>query len=149
MKTYLITVGKLKNKQLEILEESYLKRIKNPKLQIHEVKAKAENKELEGEVVIKKIESLSSNPFIIVLSEFGKELDSPKFSKWYYENLAKFQTLIFVICGAEGPSKTLLNKANQTLSLSQMTLPHKLARLMLVEQIYRAETIQTGHPYHN
>ena len=46
MKTYLITVGKLKNKQLEILEESYLKRIKNPKLQIHEVKAKAENKEL-------------------------------------------------------------------------------------------------------
>jgi len=57
--------------------------------------------------------------------------------------------LIFVICGAEGPSQSLLDASNAKLSLSKLTYPHKLARLIFVEQFYRAMTINDGHPYHN
>jgi 23S rRNA (pseudouridine1915-N3)-methyltransferase len=146
---HLIVVGKLKNKNLAAIEDDYLKRITNPKLLIHEVKARALDKESEAQAVLKKIESLSSNPFIITLTEFGAEFDSPKFSKWIDEKSLIHSSLFFVICGAEGPGESLLNKTNQKLSLSKLTYPHKLARLLFVEQFYRSQTIRDGHPYHN
>ena len=145
---YLLTVGKLKDKNLEAIEYSYIKRINNPKLKIVEVKSSAENKEAEAKEILKKIYSLSSNPFVITLTEFGKELDSYKFSKWFFNTLEN-KDIFFVICGAEGPDKILLDKTDYKLSLSQMTMPHKLARIIFIEQIYRAITIEQNHPYHN
>jgi 23S rRNA (pseudouridine1915-N3)-methyltransferase len=149
MQSHLIVVGKLKDKNLEAIESNYLKRINNPKLLIHEVKARAENKNLETDVILKKANSLTSNPYIVTLTEFGKEYESPDFSKWYYQNIENQKEIIFVICGAEGPGEELLNQTKQKLSLSKMTLPHKLARVFFVEQLYRAQTIFEGHPYHN
>ncbi len=149
MNTHLIVVGKLKDKNLEAIENDYLKRIKNPKLIIHEVKAKAENKDLEAEIILKKALSLSKNPYIITLTEFGKEYESPQFSNWVYQNIEDQKELIFVICGAEGPGQELLIKTHLKLSLGKMTLPHKLARILFIEQMYRAQTIFEGHPYHN
>ncbi|MFT6632436.1 MAG: 23S rRNA (pseudouridine1915-N3)-methyltransferase [Bacteriovoracaceae bacterium] len=149
MQSHLIVVGKLKDKNLEAIESNYLKRINNPKLLIHEVKARAENKNLEADVILKKANSLTSNPYIVTLTEFGKEYESPDFSKWYYQNIENQKEIIFVICGAEGPGEELLNQTKQKLSLSKMTLPHKLARVFFVEQLYRAQTIFEGHPYHN
>ena len=78
---HLITVGKLKDKHLEAIEYDYLKRINQPKLSIHEVKASAENRDSEAQIVLKKIESLNKNAFVILMTEFGKEFESPKFSK--------------------------------------------------------------------
>ncbi len=150
MNAHLITVGKLKDKNLEAIENDYLKRIKNPKLNIHEVKAKAENKDLEAQVVLKKIADLAkNNPFICVLTEFGDEFESPKFSQWIYQKIESQQDVFFVIAGAEGPGEELLAKAQARLSLSKLTFPHKLARILFVEQFYRAMTIRDGHPYHN
>ncbi len=146
---HLIIVGKLKDKHLEAIENDYLKRIKNPRLEIHEVKAKAENKDLEAQVVLKKIASLSTKPYIITLSEFGSEFHSPKFSKWIYEFIESGKEIFFVICGAQGPGHELLSQTNEKLSLSKMTMPHRIARIVFVEQFYRAMTINTGHPYHN
>jgi len=77
---HLIVVGKLKDKHLEALEDDYLKRIKNPKLIIHEVKAAAEDKEAEAKNVLKKVESICENSFLIILTEFGDEFHSPQFS---------------------------------------------------------------------
>jgi 23S rRNA (pseudouridine1915-N3)-methyltransferase len=53
-----------------------------------------------------------------------------------------------VINGAAGPGSELVKKAHVQISLSELTFPHKLARLILIEQLYRAETIQAKHPYH-
>lgn len=148
---HLITVGKLKDKNLEAIEQDYLKRLKNPKLQIHEVKAKAENKDLEAQVLLKKIDDISKNEgrFIVALTEFGDEFYSPKFSTWLTNKIETYQHIIFLIAGAEGYGEAVLKKVNCKFSLSKLTFPHKLARIIFVEQFYRAMTIRDGHPYHN
>ena len=145
----LITVGKLKDKNLEAIEHDYLKRINQPALKIIEVKASAESKDQEAQNVLKKIDSLSKSPYIIVLTEFGKEFESPDFSKFHTERLESNQDIFYVICGAEGPGSELLKASHFKLSLGKLTMPHKLARVILVEQLYRAQTIRVGHPYHN
>ena len=151
MQAHLIVVGKLKDKNLTTVEERYLKRIKNPQLIIHEVKARAENKDQEADVVFKKIQDITkdNNAFVVALTEFGIEYASPAFSKWLYEKIETHQYIIFVIAGAEGHGDKLLAKASAKLSLSKLTFPHKIARVLFVEQFYRAMSIRDGHPYHN
>lgn len=148
---HLITVGKLKDKNLEAIEDSYLKRINNPTLSIHEVRARAENKEQEGLEVLKKIKDISKEqtPYVIALSEFGKEYESPDFSKWIFNKVETQKVIIFVIAGAEGHSEQILSLSQAKLSLSKLTFPHKIARILFVEQLYRALTIKNNHPYHN
>ncbi len=145
----LITVGKLKDKNLEAIEFDYLKRINQPSLKIIEVKASAESKDQEALNVLRKIESVSKNPYIVVLTEFGKEFESPAFAQFHTEKLESPQDIFYVICGAEGPGDELLKACHFKLSLGKLTMPHKLARVILVEQLYRAQTIRVGHPYHN
>lgn len=146
---HLICVGKLKDKSLINIENDYLKRIKNPLLTIHEVKASATDMNTEGRAVLKKIESISSDVFVILLTETGKSFESTAFSKWITQKQETQSHIAFVICGAEGPSLELKNRADDQLSLSPLTFPHKIARILLTEQIYRAQTILSGHPYHN
>ena len=85
----------------------------------------------------------------ICLDKAGEQLSSEGFA----ERLAKFRDggvdgLAFVIGGADGLGGEVLAKADLRLSLGAMTLPHGLARIVLAEQLYRAETILAGHPYH-
>jgi 23S rRNA (pseudouridine1915-N3)-methyltransferase len=148
---HLIVVGKLKDKNLEAIEKEYLKRINNPVLIIHEIKAFAENKDAEGEVLLKKIHELcpNGNSFLIAMSEWGKLKSSVEFADWTISLLERPAKIIFMIAGAEGFSDDVLKKSQERISLSQLTFPHKLARIILVEQLYRAQTLRTGHPYHN
>jgi 23S rRNA (pseudouridine1915-N3)-methyltransferase len=86
---------------------------------------------------------------VICLDPKGKELSSENFAK----ALAKYrdggrQSLAFLIGGADGLGEEALTKADLRLSLGPMILPHGLARIVLAEQIYRAQTILAGHPYH-
>jgi 23S rRNA (pseudouridine1915-N3)-methyltransferase len=78
--------------------------------------------------------------------EKGKQFTSVDFSKWLFEK-SETQKIIFIIGGAAGHGEEVIAKANFKLSLSELTYPHKLARLLLVEQIYRAITIKNNHPY--
>ena len=149
---HLIVVGKLKDKNLEVIENAYLKRIKNPDLKIHEVKARAEQKDAEGEEVLKKIKDICKDQqaHLVALCEVGKERDSVDFSNWLFdkvENLNK--NIIFLIAGAEGHSDKIFNQVNDKISLSKLTFPHKIARILFIEQFYRAITIKNNHPYHN
>jgi len=150
-KLNLIVVGKLKDSHLEAIELDYLKRIKNPELLIHEVKANAENKEAESEALLKKVKELSPNgtPYMIALSEWGKVYSSKDFADWTQRIIERPHKVFFLISGAEGFSDGLLKQCQEKISLSLLTFPHKLARILLVEQMYRAETIRSGHPYHN
>jgi 23S rRNA (pseudouridine1915-N3)-methyltransferase len=145
---HLIVVGKLKDSHLESIEKDYLKRITNPELIIHELKASAENKEAEGEAIVKKVKDLGGG-HLVALSEWGKRYTSVGFAEWSQGHLEKSNKLIFIIAGAEGFASEVLSLCQERLCLSELTFPHKLARILLVEQLYRAQTIRTGHPYHN
>jgi 23S rRNA (pseudouridine1915-N3)-methyltransferase len=151
MKSYhLICVGKFKSPHFEELEMEFVKRLTHPKLIIHEVKAKAENKDFEAQEIEKKIKEIGeSGAFLVAMSEWGKMMPSVEFSHWLADAFAQSQKLIFIIAGAEGFAPDFLKKCHFQLSLSPLTFPHRLARLCLIEQIYRAQTIRSGHPYHN
>src|SRR5690606_12513729 len=101
---HLIVVGKLKDKNLEAAEKNYLDRLKQNPLIIHEVKARAENKEAEASAILKKISEIApSGAHLVALAEKGKEFDSVGFSQWLFNHLEYNQLkLIFVIAGAEG-----------------------------------------------
>jgi 23S rRNA (pseudouridine1915-N3)-methyltransferase len=86
---------------------------------------------------------------LVALDESGSELDSVGFA----QRIATWQeqghsTLVFAIGGADGLAKEVLERAETVLALGRMTWPHRLVRVMLAEQIYRASTILSGHPYH-
>jgi 23S rRNA (pseudouridine1915-N3)-methyltransferase len=86
---------------------------------------------------------------LIALDEGGKNLDSRTFAeriaRWRDDGITE---LALAIGGADGHGPVLLAKANLRLAFGPMTWPHQLARLMLAEQLYRAVTILSGHPYH-
>jgi 23S rRNA (pseudouridine1915-N3)-methyltransferase len=146
---HLIVVGRLADKNIEELERDYLKRIVSFKLFLHEVKAHSENLDLEAREVKNKIQDISKleNPFIVLLTEKGKQFESRQFSEWLFDKTPS-QKIIFVIGGASGHGADIIQMSKFKLSLSEMTFPHKLARLLFVEQIYRAITIKENHPYH-
>jgi len=145
---HLIVVGKLKDKNLEALEEQYLKRIKSPNLHIHEVKSQRENLDLEANEVEKKLNDIGK-VYPILLAENGKLVDSEKFSTWLFDLIeTRHEKIVFIIGGASGHGKKIIDRSLASLSLSPMTYPHKLARVLFVEQVYRAITINSGHPYH-
>lgn len=145
---HLIVVGKLNDKNIEELERDYFKRLTSPKLTIHEVKSHAEDLQKEAREVISKIDDLGKqeNPYIVLMMEKGKQFTSVDFSKWL-SGIYERQSVIFIIGGASGHGEAVIKKAHFKLSLSELTYPHKLARLLLVEQIYRAQTIVANHPY--
>src|SRR5690606_35951590 len=148
---HLIVVGKLKDAHLEAIEKDYLKRINNPELIIHEVKASAENKIAEGEAILKKVRDITQggSAHLIAMTEWGKRSTSVAFAEWTKTLIERPAKIFFLIAGAEGFSEEILKNCQERISLSELTFPHKLARILLVEQLYRAQTIRSGHPYHN
>ena len=92
---------------------------------------------------------LKGNELVVALDERGEELGSEAFSKpILQEAMNRGRDLAFLIGGAEGHSDAVRARADRVLALSRMTLAHRLARLVLVEQIYRAFAIARGEPYH-
>ncbi|MEQ8665642.1 MAG: 23S rRNA (pseudouridine(1915)-N(3))-methyltransferase RlmH [Rhodospirillales bacterium] len=86
---------------------------------------------------------------VVALDERGRELDSREFSRTLtaWRDNARLP-IVFMIGGADGLERELVNKADLTLCFGRMTWPHMMVRAMLVEQIFRAQSIQQGHPYH-
>jgi len=91
---------------------------------------------------------LKPTDVLIALDERGKSLGSVAFAKWLEQHQAQGRHVVCVIGGDEGLDDTVRARAQLTLSLSAMTLPHRLARLVLMEQLYRAFSILRGEPYH-
>jgi 23S rRNA (pseudouridine1915-N3)-methyltransferase len=136
---------------LKSREDEYLKRLKRyASLEVSEIKGeKGESTqavEREGE---KLLDHVKKGSFLVVLTEGGQSFDSVEFSKWLEEKgLRGRSDITFIVGGAAGIGKELAKGADMKLSLSPMTFPHQLARVILVEQIYRALTIIKGEPYH-
>ena len=99
----------------------------------------------EGEALLKK---LSPREALVALDERGRELSTVEFSQWVGKQQQAGRDLAFAIGGDEGLSDAVREKASLVLCLSRFTLPHRLARLVLMEQLYRAFTVLRGEAYH-
>lgn len=104
-----------------------------------------ENKKKEEAIRIK---GHIKNSAYICLDEYGASLSSLNFSKKLNNWLQNFPSIIFVIGGADGIDKKLLDESLENISLSKMTLPHHTVKLILIEQLFRAFAILNNHPYH-
>jgi len=85
---------------------------------------------------------------IVLLAADGRLMDSPELAAWLRAHLEQHGTLAFLIGGPVGFDPTTAAAAHERLSLSRLTFPHELARVLLLEQLYRAFTILRGEPYH-
>ena len=158
MKIQIAAIGRLKKSGESELCERYLKRLngigKNIGFGRTEILESAEAKggtasvrrNREAERLLAQTEGAS---FVIALDENGRTMSSKEFAN----TLAKIRdaghsTVAFLIGGPDGHGDKLANQADLVLSLSPMTLPHGLARTVLLEQLYRTGTILAGHPYH-
>ncbi len=99
----------------------------------------------EGQKVLGKVKAGEQ---LVVLDEYGTELSSVELAEELSLWQAAGRDLCFVIGGPDGVSKSCMERADFRWSLSKLTLPHGLARVLCVEQLYRAWTVSTAHPYH-
>ena len=90
----------------------------------------------------------SKQSLVVLLDERGKQFSSEQFSQQVNQWQHNGQDIDFVIAGADGVNPEHRQQAGAIISLSQLTLPHEMARLFLIEQLYRAWTILNNHPYH-
>lgn len=139
-------IGKMRAPALQMLIAEYQKRIKWP-ITIKEVICnkplpKEQLCKVEGEMLL----SGCAEGFIIVLDEEGEHLTSKEFAALL--DKSNHKKLYFLIGGAHGHDPTTRKKANKVISLSKLTFPHQMVRLILIEQLYRAFTINNNHPYH-
>jgi 23S rRNA (pseudouridine1915-N3)-methyltransferase len=96
------------------------------------------------------LEWLNKDDFLVALDERGKEMDSVKLSLFLQQRANEStKRLVFLIGGAYGIDTPVLQRANMTWSLSKLTFPHQLVRLILSEQLYRAATILRNEKYHH
>ena len=94
------------------------------------------------------LSALPAQALLVALDEAGEALSSPVLARAVAGWAAQARPVCFVIGGAEGLDRAVLERADRTLSLGSLTWPHMLARVMLAEQLYRAQAIAAGHPYH-
>lgn len=92
--------------------------------------------------------AIAPSDWVICLDERGKEISSKGFAQALQTWQLNGRDVVLVIGGANGLAPSIKARADQTWSLSQLTLPHYLVRVLLLEALYRAWTISTGHPYH-
>jgi 23S rRNA (pseudouridine1915-N3)-methyltransferase len=147
MKIKILAIGKQKaSPSLELCTE-YLKRM-TWDVSLKEIDAPKGSTSAEELPLI--LKALPKQAFIVALDERGATLTSPEFTKKIeiWQNQATANEIYFLIGGADGFSEEIRRKANFLLSFGKQTWPHMLVRVMLLEQIYRAQQISVGHPYH-
>jgi len=101
--------------------------------------------ETEGERILS---ALRADEYVVALDERGKEMTTRELSSWLAVRLADGSDLAFLIGGPDGFAAEVLQRSNFKWSLSKLTFPHALVRVVLAEQIYRAHGVLSNHPYH-
>ena len=92
---------------------------------------------------------LNANDYVVLLDERGKNIDSPALAKLILGALESSKQVVILVGGAFGVDKAIHTRADFIWSLSNLVFPHQLVRLILTEQIYRAQEISGGKPYHH
>jgi 23S rRNA (pseudouridine1915-N3)-methyltransferase len=138
-------IGKTREPAIEVLTDEYLKRISRY--------AEVAGVALKDEAAILLLASGNGRQKkqahkLVLLDSRGKQLSSEELAKFLEREQVNAIPLLFAIGGSDGFSNEARRQASFTLSLGKLTLPHELARVVLVEQLYRAFTILKNHPYH-
>ena len=144
MKFHFVWIGKTKDKKWLALQEEYLQRLSHfVKFDITELpdsRAEVESKRI--------LEKVNQSNFVCLLDVKGRSITShelaEKIENWQIRGLKE---VVFIIGGAEGVASEVVERANFSLSLSFLTFTHETARVILIEQLYRAYTIIKGFPY--
>lgn len=150
MSVTIVAAGRMKTGPLLALCDEYRRRLPFS-VEIREVEERrpvsgGERKAREGDLLLR---ALPDKALLVALDERGKTYDSASFARQFAAwREGSGGNLAFVIGGADGLTEAVLEKAAARLALGSMTWPHLLVRAMLLEQLYRAHTILTGHPYH-
>ena len=150
----IVAVGKLKEKATKALVDEYAKRLTAyTRIEITEVtdepNSQLENarvKQIEGERILK---AIKKDSYVVLLDLRGKEFTSEKLARKIEEiNTYHSSSITFVIGGSLGVSDEIRNRADLSWKLSDLTFPHNLVRVILLEQIYRSYKILNNEPYH-
>ena len=150
MKIQISAIGRAKQGPERDLFQTYVKRLPW-QLDLREIDDRKtanlpDGKDREAKALI---DSLPQGAFVITLDERGKELTSPQLAKHLSQWASQgYNPIAFLIGGAAGHGDAAKARADFTLSIGKMTWPHMLIRAMLAEQLYRAWSIDAGHPYH-
>lgn len=151
MKITFIVLGKFKNDFVKQGFDEYAKRLSRfcnlDILELKDEKIRADEKRVK-DIEAEKILKAASDKYLVLLDVVGKEYTSPKFAKFLSESKNAGRDLCFVVGGALGFGQAVLQKANLRISLSKMTFPHQLIRLIFIEQLYRGFMINAGTDYH-
>ena len=157
MNCAIVCVGRLREKFYAAAAEEYAKRISRfGKMEIIELPdlpeppnasdaQRSQVMEKEGEAILSRIKP---GDHVVALCVEGPQYTSEAFAKKIAENDMRGGRLVFVIGGSLGLSSAVVKRADETLSLSRMTFPHQLARVLLLEQVYRGCKINAGERYH-
>ena len=144
MKLTIACIGKTKNPAIQSLTDEYLKRLK----QYSEVEGIA----VKDEAALLKLcgrDGRATRRWLVLLDSRGKQLSSEELAEFVDQHQQRNPLpLVFAVGGADGFSEELRRQADVVMSLGKMTFAHELARVVLLEQVYRAFTILKGHPYH-
>ena len=156
MRINLVCIGKTDDKEIQNLIKYYQNRLpKHWNFELTEIADVKNAKNLSPELLKKEegklfLNQSENSDFIVILDEKGKQFTSREFSAkidhWMNSSVKK---VAFFIGGAYGFSAEIYDRANEKMSLSKMTFTHQMIRLFFVEQIYRADQILQGKPYHN
>ena len=156
MRINLLCIGKTDDKEIAGLVKYYQNRLpKHWSFEITEIADVKNAKNLSPELLKKEeaklfLSNTENSDFVVLLDENGKQFTSREFAgkidNWMNSSVKKVS---FFIGGAYGFSDEIYQRANEKMSLSKMTFTHQMIRLFFVEQIYRADQILQGKPYHN
>ncbi len=149
----IISIGNKLNKRESEIIDFYLKQLpKNIKVDFVDLKSQQNPNYSNKEVIEKESQlinsKISDEDFVIAWDSNGEQISSEAFSKLILKHREINNNISFIVGGSFGLSSNILNRSNQILSASLFTFPHKLFRLIIVEQIYRAHTIINNMPYH-
>lgn len=149
MKILVLAVGRLRSRPLSEVCGAYLERLRHyGAAEVREVRAAADAGGVARESALL-LAALEPADRVMVLDERGIQSSSPELAEVLKSSeLRSVKRLAFVLGGAYGVSEEV-RRRGKLLALSRLTLPHELCRALLLEQLYRARTIQHGHPYHH
>ncbi len=143
MKLTILAVGKLSKGEEAALVSRYHARMRRLKLKTLEIAESDQQRE--AQLILSK---LTAHDLVIALDERGKAIPSTQFAAILNHAEEQAQNVSLIIGGPDGLGASIRARANHVISFGAMTWPHQLARVLLAEQLYRAETILTAHPYH-
>ncbi|MBQ8654979.1 MAG: 23S rRNA (pseudouridine(1915)-N(3))-methyltransferase RlmH [Clostridia bacterium] len=158
MSITVLAVGRMKEKPYRMMADEYMKRLsrygKFEEIELPDLPEPSNSspaieqqiREKEGESILSRIRP---GAHVVAMTIPGKQWDSPGLSRHVDELLSRGASdIVFVIGGSLGLSDKVIARADEEMSMSKMTFPHQLARVMLMEQLYRAMKIRAGERYH-